>query len=138
LTIFLAYYNTVATFFTCLFSTRLGGPEARSIAFLIQALFAITSGLWLHTGDSNFFSAIEWIKYINPQYWAMSSLIYQNVHLSGECEIFGDGNTCLVTTGDAFESYIRLVDIPSSTSIYALIGLWTGIRLAQYLILRLK
>jgi hypothetical protein len=136
LSIFVAYYNTVATFFTCLFSTRLGAAEARSLSFLIQALFCVTGGLWLHSGDSSFFYVLEWIKYINPQYWAVSSLIYLNVHLSGECEIFGDGNTCLVTTGDAFESYFRLVDIPSSTSIFAILGLWTGLRLVQYFILR--
>lgn len=136
LAIFVAYYNTVAAFFTCLFSSRLGGPEARSISFLMQALFAITSGLWIHNGDGIFFSAIEWLKFINPQYWAVSSLIYQNVHSSGECEILGTDGTCLVTAGDAFESHVRLMNITSSTSILSLIAIWTGIRIVQYLILR--
>ena len=136
LTIFLAYYNTVATFFTCLFSTRLGVPEARSISFLIQALFTITNGIWLTHGESPFYIVLEWIKYINPQYWAISSLIHQLLYSSGKCVLTGSGGECLVAAGDAFESHIGLVDISSSTSILVLIAIWTILRIVQYIILR--
>ena len=138
LAIFVAYYNTIASFFTCLFASKLGSPEARSISFLIQALFAITSGLWLHNGDSAIYRVIEWIQYINPQYWTVSSLISQNVYNTGECMINGSGNICLVTSGDVFESHVRLMEISSVSSILALIGLWTGIRIIQFMILSSK
>ncbi len=136
LAIFIVYYNTVLSLYTCLFSTRLGRPEARAFSFLLQAFLAITSGLWIHSDDTIYYDAISWISYINPMYWTLNALNYLNAQHLGPCVAENAmSDSCGAATGDYFLSQLRFEDIEPWKSLIVILGMWLVIRLIQLCLL---
>lgn len=129
--IFVLYYNTVTALYTTVFATRLGRPEARSISFLIQGFIAITCGLWIHPSDTIFFGAISWLQYLNPMYWAFSTVVQLNSSGLGDCLHFDALGACKATVGDLFVQQARLVELKPFVSVLVLFSIWIVIRAIQ-------
>ncbi|RKO86428.1 hypothetical protein BDK51DRAFT_43588 [Blyttiomyces helicus] len=134
LALFVGYYNCVTGLFTFIYSTRLGRPEARSVAFFTQGLLAICCGIWVKRGDSNVYDAIAWLQTINPTYWVLAPLIRANAAGAGECYVSSDAG-CYATLGDFVVEESRADWFESWEALGALFVIWSIIRFIQLLLL---
>lgn len=132
--IFVVYYNCTTTLFTWVYSTRLGRPEARSVAFFSQAVLAIVSGVWIKKGDATVYNWIAWAQYLNPTYWALSPLVRANAAHAGECILSQDGY-CRATLGDVIVEQARADRITPGNGLLALVVIWLVMRGLQLLLL---
>lgn len=135
LTLFTLYYNSVVSIYTCIFTTKLGRSEARTLSFLLQSFLAITNGLWVNSDDTAFYHVISWLQNINPMYWVVSTIIRLNSEGRGECVTTGDHSQCISRLGDLFIEEIRLQDISISASLAFVIIIWATIRFIQIILL---
>ena len=131
LPLYILYYNAVVSLYLCLFSTRLGRPEARAASFLIQTFLALTSGLWIHQGDTLFYYLISWLQWLNPMYWTFSTFLTVNATGLGECLQVDRAGICRATVGDLFLRQTRPADISPYMSLLATLLIWIVIRLFQ-------
>ncbi|KNC98868.1 uncharacterized protein SPPG_09314 [Spizellomyces punctatus DAOM BR117] len=134
MTLFVVYYNCTTTLFTLVYCTRLGRPEARSIAFFSQAVLAIASGIWIKKGDTSVYDVIAWFQYLNPTYWALSALIRTNAVGLGECLLEKDG-VCQANLGDVIAEEARTENVSPANGLLALFIIWLVMRFLQFLFL---
>ncbi|KAJ3014466.1 hypothetical protein HKX48_005125 [Thoreauomyces humboldtii] len=132
--LFVAYYNCTTTLFTLVYCTRLGRPEARSVAFFSQAVLAIVSGVWIKKGDATVYDWIAWAQYLNPTYWALSPLVRANLASAGEC-LLDDAGYCQATMGDVVAEEARADRIAPREGMLALGVIWLVMRGLQLLLL---
>ncbi|KAI8917328.1 hypothetical protein BC831DRAFT_144290 [Entophlyctis helioformis] len=135
-TFIVAYYNCIVAMFTLVYGTRLGRPEARSIAFFTQAVIAIASGLWIKRGDTAVFDLLWWLQYISPTYWTLSPLIRANMAGAGECVLLGPtGTECRASVGDLVVEQIRADRLSPDVCLACVVGLWAAFRAIQLALL---
>ncbi|KAJ3158581.1 hypothetical protein HDU86_002807 [Geranomyces michiganensis] len=134
MSLFVAYYNCTTTLFTLVYCTRLGRPEARSVAFFSQAVLAIVSGVWIKKGDAAVYDWIAWAQYLNPTYWALSPLVRANAAHAGEC-LLENAGYCQATMGDVVAEEARADRISPREGMLALGVIWLAMRALQVLLL---
>ncbi|KAI8917029.1 Carboxylesterase family-domain-containing protein [Powellomyces hirtus] len=132
--LFVAYYNCTTTLFTLVYCTRLGRPEARSVAFFSQAVLAIVSGVWIKKGDATVYDWIAWAQYLNPTYWALSPLVRANAAHAGKCLLEKDGY-CQASMGDVIAEEARADRISPNEGLLALGIIWLVMRTLQLIFL---
>ena len=124
------YYNCIASIFVLIYSTQLDRATARSISFVVQALLCITSGLWIHKGDTAVYDLISWIQYINPNYWVIPPLITSLLSSTGECVMSMDGE-CRLHLGDVGIVQGGIESIDPSQAILVIICITWACRIIQ-------
>ncbi|KAJ3166252.1 hypothetical protein HDU88_003476 [Geranomyces variabilis] len=134
MSLFVAYYNCTTTLFTLVYCTRLGRPEARSVAFFSQAVLAIVSGVWIKKGDATVYDWIAWAQYLNPTYWALSPLVRANAAHAGEC-LLENAGYCQASMGDVVAEEARADCISPREGMLALGVIWLAMRALQLLLL---
>ena len=131
----LAYYNTIVSFYTVIYSTRLNRSEARSVSFFAQAVLMITSGIWISEGDTMVYGWISWLQNINPNYWVLSPLLRNILAQQGKCLWVDHNSQCRAWEGDFMIENTRLASITSGTSLGALCCIFVSLRLIQLMLL---
>ncbi|KAJ3176618.1 hypothetical protein HDU87_004946 [Geranomyces variabilis] len=134
MSLFVAYYNCTTTLFTLVYCTRLGRPEARSVAFFSQAVLAIVSGVWIKKGDATVYDWIAWAQYLNPTYWALSPLVRANAVHAGEC-LLENAGYCQASMGDVVAEEARADHISPREGMLALGIIWLAMRALQLVLL---
>ena len=128
------YYNCISSIFVLIYSTKLDRANARSISFIVQAVLCITSGLWIHKGDTFTYDLFAWIQYINPNYWVIPPLITSLLSRTGQCVMEMDG-VCRLYLGDIAIVKGGIATIDPNQAIMVLMIITIVCRLLQGLLL---
>lgn len=105
------------------------------MSFGIQALIAVTNGIWITAADTLSFGYIHWIQYVNPNYWVTSPMIHAILQRTGDCSSYYSDGTCAIHLGDVVAMNMRMDHINPNASVLALFIIWLSVRLMQYVLL---
>ncbi|KAL2920227.1 hypothetical protein HK105_200295 [Polyrhizophydium stewartii] len=131
-TLLTLYYNAFVCMYLLIYSSRMSRPESRSATFCMQALFILTSGVWVRQGDAPLYNAIAWMQYINPTYWVSSSVTLRLPLVGlGECTLMRGDGACLSRVGDTIAEVARTNDLTPLIGVFAVFVICAAARAVQ-------